>query len=278
MRVGIIGLGFVGNALLNGLNKKTEVFKVDPKLQTTISDLNNFNPEIIFICVPTPMDADGTQDLDILNKVISEINSYKFESIIVLKSTVLPSHIKRIENRCAKFIYNPEFLRENHASEDFINSSLIVFGGNIDLGKSLGYFYKEYTKCIHDEYLYMDSISASLIKYSVNSFLSTKVIFFNQLNEIFLESGSDNKWEDLTKALAKDPRIGTTHMNVPGHDGRVGFGGACFPKDTNAFYNYSVELKKPFSLLNEVIKINNQLRSLYNTETNREKDQNIKFK
>ena len=277
MKIGIVGIGFVGNALLNGINNNVEVMKIDPKLGTSIKNLSSFDPEITFICVPTPMNNDGSQDISVVYDVIDQLNLYKINSIIVLKSTVLPSHINSIEDKCTKFIYNPEFLTENNADEDFINSPLIIFGGQNKYAKTLSSFYKKYTKCIQNNHLFMDSISASLIKYSINSFLSTKVIFFNQLHEIFNASNTFEQWKVFTEAISRDPRIGSSHMDVPGHDGRFGFGGACFPKDTNAFYNYSKDIKKPFSLLNEVIKINNSLRSLYNDETEREQDQNIKF-
>ena len=120
-------------------------------------------------------------------------------------------------------------------------------------------------------------MTASLIKYSINSFLASKVIFFNQLKDIFNLSGTNETWENFISAVSMDERIGSSHMNVPGHDGRNGFGGACFPKDTNAFFEYSKELGAEFSLLKEVIKVNNSIRSSYNDVTSREKDQNTNF-
>jgi len=277
MRVGIIGLGFVGKALLHGLKEEVEVMKIDPRLGTSIVNLKNFNPKIIFICVPTPMSDDGMQDISIVNSVINEINLHNISSLIVLKSTVLPNYIKSIEASVKKFIFNPEFLREKHANEDFINSTLIVFGGDPIDAKELANFYDVYTKCICKDYVYIDSSSASFIKYSINSFLATKVTFFTQLHEIYESSGTNEPWKKFTSALSKDPRIGSSHLDVPGHDGRKGYGGACFPKDTNAFYDYSNTVNKPFTLLKKSIDINNQIRSLYDEVTDREKEQNINF-
>ena len=85
MRVGIIGYGFVGKALANGIKNKVDIFKVDPKLGTSISDLINFSPEIIFICVPTPMN-DGSQDIKILKKVIDELIVDSFLQKLLLKA------------------------------------------------------------------------------------------------------------------------------------------------------------------------------------------------
>lgn len=277
MRVAIIGLGFVGKALYSGFKKNVEVMKIDPKLGTSINDLINFNPEITFLCVPTPMNKDGSQNISILQNVIDEINSKSIESLFVLKSTVLPNHIKYLETSMKKFIYNPEFLREKHANEDFINSPLIVFGGKKDNGKYLARFYDIYTKCKCKDYIFVDAISASFIKYAINSFLATKVTFFNQLHDVYKESNTATSWEHFVDAIAKDKRIGDSHMDVPGHDGRKGYGGACFPKDTNAFLNYSKSLNKTFSLLNHSIEVNNKIRLSYKDLTDREKDQNINF-
>ncbi len=277
MKVAIIGLGFVGSSLLNSLKDTVQVKEIDPKLGTSIKDLEDFCPTIIFICVPTPMNDDKTQDISIIESVVDEINYLKIESLVVLKSTILPSYVKELEKKLTKFIYNPEFLREKHANEDFIKSELIVFGGDTKAAKDLSKFYLNYTKCICKDHIFTDSISASLIKYTINTFLSVKVIFFNELKDIFDASGADESWENFTKYLSKDVRIGKSHMQVPGHDGRLGFGGACLPKDSNAFVKYAHQIEKQLNILNNAIKLNNNIRSSYN-ETSRELQQNIKFK
>jgi UDPglucose 6-dehydrogenase len=278
MKVGIIGLGFVGSALLNGLKDNVEVMKIDPKIGTSTNDLLNFNPDIIFISVPTPMSNDGTQDLTILDEVINELISFKLDSLVVLKSTILPSLIRSIEKKIKRFVYNPEFLREKTAAEDFKNSSFIIFGGSDENSKVLSDFYTNYTFCKTSDHIYVNTVEASLIKYAINSFLATKVIFFNQLFDIFEKLGSSGNWNKIINAIGKDIRVGTSHMEVPGHDGRKGFGGACFPKDTNALNELSKSIGANFSLLENVIMINNQIRISYNSETEREKEQNIKFK
>ncbi len=278
MKVGIIGYGFVGKALANGINKSTKILKIDPNLGTSVEDLVEFKPDIIFICVPTPLKDDLTLDPSIVFSVIEEIVRHKIDSLVVLKSTILPNFIKDINKKIEKFIYNPEFLREKHADEDFINSSLIVFGGEEKEIKEMKSFYENNTKCISKDYIETDIISASLIKYTINSFLATKVIFFNEVREIFDKSGANETWSNFIKALAHDKRIGYSHMQVPGPDERLGFGGACFPKDTNAIYNYSKDIEAEFKLLKKVISLNNYLRAEYNELFDRELEQNIDFK
>ena len=277
MRVSIIGHGFVGKALENGLNENVETLIVDPIYQNKISDISLFNSEVIFICVPTPMKDDGDQDLNILNSVIEDIDKLKINAEIILKSTVLPSNIENIEKLIPRIIYNPEFLTERSANEDFINAEFIVLGGNNKNVSKISSFYKNHTKCLSNNIIHTDLISASLIKYTINSFLASKVMFFNELNSLFKKSGTDESWENFIQAVSSDSRIGKSHMQVPGPDGRYGFGGSCFPKDSQAIYKYSLSLNSPLNILKKVIDLNNSIRSSYDSSTNREKEQNIKF-
>ena len=277
MKIGIIGYGFVGKALAAGLNEDVSLLKIDPKLNTNINDLIDFKPDAIFICVPTPMNEDFSQDISILKDAIKKLNELNLQSLIIIKSTVLPKYIIEIEKQISEFIYNPEFLREKYANQDFIESKLIVFGENNTSAKKLEEIYRDHSKCICTDYIYTDAIAASLIKYSINSFLATKVTFFNELNSLFNQSGTEESWDNFILAIANDPRIGNSHMQVPGHDGRLGFGGACLPKDSNAFNIYSEEVGEPLSLLKKVIKTNNKIRAKYNVRTLRELEQNIKY-
>ena len=112
MKLGIIGFGFVGEALFNGLKKSVEVKKIDPKLNTKVKDLVPFKPDIIFICVPTPMNDDQKQDLGILKKVVREIIENNINSMIVLKNTVLPNHINEIQSLVPKLVYNQSSLQK----------------------------------------------------------------------------------------------------------------------------------------------------------------------
>ncbi len=277
MRVSIIGFGFVGKAIANALKTDTKLQKIDPKLNTSNENLRDFIPDIIFICVPTPMNSDGSQNIDILMDIIDDIKSYKLNSLVVIKSTILPSCILKIKESLPKFVYNPEFLREKHANEDFINSDIIVFGGDIESSQELASFYDNFFECTNNDYIFTDLVTASLVKYSINSFLATKVIFFNEINQLFKKSGAKGDWKDFLKILNKDKRIGTSHMEVPGHDGRYGFGGACLPKDSNALVSYAESMNSELDLLKTAIKINNKIRKSYNKNTKREDEQNILF-
>ena len=277
MRVAIIGYGFVGKALEFGIKDNVKIFKVDPKLDTEISDLVDFRPDVCFICVPTPMNDDGTQNISILHDVIKEIKTLSISPLIVLKSTVLPKHLTKLKESISNLIYNPEFLRERSANEDFINSELILFGGEKEHTDDLSKFYKNHTNCINQKYQHTDLISASLIKYSINTFLATKVTFFNELYKLFKKSGSNDSWDNIVDIISTDKRIGDSHMQVPGHDEKFGFGGPCLPKDAKALISYSKELNKPMTILNQVIETNNKIRKTYETLSEREIEQNVNY-
>ena len=279
MKVAIIGFGFVGRALKAGLRESTQCLIIDPLLQTSEKNLIDFVPDIIFICVPTPMLDDGCQDISIVNSVINNITHLGLPEHckVVIKSTILPSALKNIKLILPNIVYNPEFLREKHANYDFINSNLIVIGGEDGDSKVVGEFYKNHTDCTCTDYIFTDLVTASFIKYTINSFLATKVSFFNELNQAFTHSGARDNWGNFISYLSKDPRMGDSHMAVPGHDGKLGFGGACLPKDSIALLKYVEDLDLELSVLNSAININNTIREKYNID-DRELVQNINFK
>ena len=278
MKIGIVGYGFVGKAVDYGFKRNIEKIIIDPKLDTSISNLKSHNPEFIFICVPTPMNSDGDQDSSIIEKVLAEINKDYSESVVIVKSTVLPSIIEKLSKSHKHFVYNPEFLREKTANEDFVNASSLILGGEPDDLKRVAELYNNHSDCKIVEVHETDVISASLVKYSINTFLASKVIFFNQLYDIYQALTPDIKWDEFITMINSDKRIGESHMDVPGHDGRLGFGGACFPKDTAALLSLSKDIDKEFSLLKEVIRINNNIRMQYNELDEREKEQGVNYK
>jgi len=277
LKLGIVGHGFVGKATDYGFSINVKKFIVDPLLNTTIQQLSDFNPEIIFICVPTPMNNDGSQDTSIINSVVRELIEKCPSSIKVIKSTVLPSTLSTLKRLDKKIIYNPEFLREKHANDDFIKSDMIIFGGQKKLSKIISEAYEHHSKCLTTNYIFTDLETASLIKYCINTFLATKVIFFNEMHDAFKSLEVSDNWEDFAKIISNDKRIGDSHMSVPGHDGKKGFGGACFPKDTMALLKWGKDIGIDMSQIESAIRKNNEIRSKYKSLDIRESEQNISF-
>jgi len=135
-----------------------------------------------------------------------------------------------------------------------------VFGGiNADTD-AVEKFYKEHSICKQCPVYKTDIVTASMVKYCINSFLATKVTFMNEMYDV-LRAAKGTDWQTFTKIIANDPRIGNTHMKVPGNDGQRGYAGSCFPKDTNALAWFAREiLNTPFTQLETSIKINDTLR------------------
>lgn len=277
LKLGIVGHGFVGKATDWGFNKRVNKFIVDPLLNTNITDLKEFEPEIVFVCVPTPMGDDGNQDSSIIENVIKELVLNCPNAIKVVKSTVLPSLLEALNQLDSKLVYNPEFLREKHANIDFVNSEMIIFGGDRNISTQVSNAYLRHSRCKTKEHIFTDLKTASFIKYSINTFLASKVIFFNELHSIYEKLDVKDSWDSVVNIISKDSRIGESHMNVPGHDGRKGFGGACFPKDSLALIKFAGSMNINLNSLITTVKVNNKIRSKYEDLDSRESEQNISF-
>ena len=131
--------------------------------------------------------------------------------------------------------------------------------------------YVNHSQCKPCPAYLMTAKEASFVKYGINSFLATKVLWFNQFKDLI--DNAEIKYNVIVYAIGADPRIGHSHTQVPGPDGKKGFGGACFPKDTKAFSKYA---DGKFTVLDEVINVNNEYRLQY-TLDEREEEQNVRF-
>ena len=267
MKLGIIGHGFVGKAVEYGFSHPQVTIQIiDPKYGTSIDDLSEC--DVTFVCVPTPMSADGSIDSSILEDVMKQLTPWH-AGLIVIKSTITPDLADRFGR--SGVVYNPEFLREKSATNDFVNPDIHVFGGNPDDVDLLEAIYREYSLCRPCPVFKMTAKEASFVKYAINNFLALKVTFFNQLYDAAVADNANIS--AIVNAVGADPRIGYSHVRVPGFDGKRGFGGSCFPKDTAALVNFTDKM----SLMVKAIEINNKYRSQYETDE-REKQQNITYK
>lgn len=270
-KVAIIGHGFVGKAVDYGFsNPKVEKRIFDPKYGTTSKDLQKlaeWGPNVTFVCVPTPMSDNGDIDTTILDSVMDDIRDLK--SLVVIKSTITPAVIDKYKSN--HIVYNPEFLTEKSACEQFVNPDFHIFGGTAEACGKLDKYYENYSLCTPCPTYFLNKAEASFVKYAINSFLATKVTFFNQLYDACNSYGQVN-FNKIIKAVGADDRVSISHTKVPGFDGKQGYGGACFPKDTFAFSQFSDKL----TLLRKAIEINNDYRSQYERD-DREKEQNIQF-
>ena len=264
LRLGIVGNGFVGSAVSNGFNVDVEQFIVDPKQNdNTIEELIEFDPKLIFVCVPTPPQVSHYDvDVQIVDSVLKDLEAHTYKGVVVIKSTITPDHLTRFKKKYKlSLVYNPEFLTEANAFDDFLNPSMQILGGKWKDCENVEKAYVKHSSVKTVPTFKTDIISASLIKYTINSWLATKVTFFNELNELFEASGTKVPWGTFTEMLSQDDRMGNTHMKVPGTDGMKGFGGHCFPKDTKALLYYAKLKKADLSILKKAIDKNDKIRN-----------------
>jgi UDPglucose 6-dehydrogenase len=262
MKLGIIGKGFVGSAVSNGFNDDVEQFVVDPlHSNNSIEGLVEFDPIITFVCVPTPVSEDGSCDVSIARSVLQELNELQYKGVVVIKSTIVPDYLHEFKKAYAlRIVYNPEFLTEANANQDFINPKMQVLGGRWKDCEVVEKAYLRNSKVKVVPTFKTDLTTASLLKYTINSFLATKVMFFNDLYKLHESSSSMASWEQFIDMLTRDPRMGDSHMQVPGPDGKFGFGGHCFPKDTEAMLKYANDKNIKLNILKKSVETNNKLR------------------
>jgi len=263
LKLGIVGCGFVGNAVVNGFGApNVDMWIVDPQHTTTrLQELVEADTHLTFICLPTPEASDGSVDVTIVDNVLVELNKYAYDGIVVIKSTITPDHLIRFtEQYNLRIVYNPEFLTEANAHQDFINPPMQILGGVWEECEIVERAYVEFSKVKVVPTFKTDIVSASLLKYTINSWLATKVSFMNELYHLHQSSGAKTSWEQFTDMLQRDPRVGSSHLGVPGTDGKFGFGGHCFPKDTNALLAYSSKNNVGMSVLGQAVSYNNSIR------------------
>jgi len=240
-KIGIIGNGFVGNAIHQGMKDYFDVLVYDSIPEKKINTFARVNElEIIFICVPTPMTEDGAFDLSIVKEVINRLSSNK---ILIIKSTITPQAaetlIEKFPNQ--RFVFNPEFLTERTAVRDFQNPARIVLGGNDHNSvQKVEEMYRVLFPSKLLEIIKTDARTACFIKYFSNCFFAAKVSLMNEFRQVSDAAGID--WNTALNGLLTSGWVNPMHTLVPGPDGDYGFGGKCFPKDINAFMSYCKQM------------------------------------
>ena len=258
-RVGIIGFGFVGEsqAFAFAPIADIKIFDVDRTKSThTIEEV--LSQDFIFVCIPTPMKENGEQDLSYIENFFGGIGLHNTEAIFILKSTVLPGTTKQLEEKFNfNIVFCPEFLTEKTAKLDMLTQSRIVIGGS-SLLNVLAVKQLFEIRFGNKHYIVTNSTSAELIKYMSNNFLTVKTAFFNEYYDLAEKLGAD--WDQVVEGVVADPRIGNSHSSVPGHDGKRGFGGTCFPKDINAIIEFSKKHNIEMNTLEAAWKTNLRVR------------------
>jgi UDPglucose 6-dehydrogenase len=248
----IVGYGVVGKAVFAGLTMMRhcyiEIHDPEKGYDNPLRD----DYDGVILCLPTPQGLTGECDDMLVEQYHQEIRGSMPRVPILIKSTVSLELIEQLQDDYY-LTYNPEFLTEKDSINEFLNQEFAIFGGAdcrfwYEIFKGAG------IKMNNVKFTSMKN--AAFAKYTINSFLATKVIFFNELRGLY----SSKSFDELTELVAMDPRIGESHMMVPGSDMKRGFGGKCLPKDTSAFVTSAKRKGSPLTLLEKVIEINKAIR------------------
>jgi nucleotide sugar dehydrogenase len=266
MKIGIIGQGFVGGAVYQGMKNYFETYTFDINGNCTESSLFNLLEKVnmTFLCLPTPMKKTGECDLSIVENCLSQVDMIikslnKKDFIVIIKSTIPPGTTERLnkQNSNINIVFNPEFLTEANAIEDYKNQNRIIIGGDRPYtSKVKVVFEKAFPQT---PIVKTSSTIAEMIKYVTNTFLATKVSFANEMFQIC--QGLDIDYDKVIEYARYDDRLGKSHWSVPGPDGDFGYGGHCFPKDVAALQYVASEMNISTTILSATIEKNKEVRT-----------------
>ncbi len=261
IKIGIIGLGFVGNAIREaydfGMSEKV-LIDSDPRKGATGTYNDLTDAEAVFICVPSPMGPDGKCDTSILEGVLNNLKAIKYNNVIISKVTAIPTEYERLQKDFPNLVHVPEFLTAANAVSEYIGETDAIVGGSIVA------YQREAQRILQIGQRQLKNVAfcsigeAALTKYIINTYLATKVVFMNEMYQLAQSCGYD--WRKMRSLIDIDERIGASHTRVPGPDGSFGFGGMCFPKDVAAMINFSKEKSVPLNILEMAAKKNTMLR------------------
>ena len=259
-KIGIIGQGFVGNAVYQKFKQYYNILTYDlDETKATATEEEVLSCNIVFLCLPTPMKETGECDISIVAGVLDKIVNLKQPKIVVIKSTVPPLTVESLNNILPddiQVVFNPEFLTERNAVEDYNNQKRIILGGPRPATTSLKrIFSKVFPKA---DIIKTDSTHAEMVKYLTNTFLSTKVSFANEIYQLCEKVGID--YDKVVEYATYDERLGKSHWMVPGHDGDFGYGGHCFPKDLAALIHLAKRFRTTTNVLEATQLTNDKVR------------------
>jgi len=255
MKVGIIGLGVVGSAVANGLRKiGNEVVSHDIKLNTKIEIL--LDTLVIFVCVPTPSNSDGSCNTDIVEEILNDLNKLNYQGVVAIKSTVVPGTTEMFSQayKSLNLCFVPEFLRERCAEIDFVeNHDLCVIGAK---DKSTFELIKKIHGNLPNNFVMLTRTEAELVKYFNNVYNSTLITFANSFYEICQKLSAD--YTNVKNAAVLREHINDQYLDC--NNNFRGFGGVCLPKDTKALSHLSKNLEIDNNFFQTLMDINNKLK------------------
>jgi UDPglucose 6-dehydrogenase len=260
--VGIIGLGFVGNAIKQSFERKHITIKTYDKYKDSDNFVDLLETTMIFLCLPTPFD----EELNEYNKcslyeTCMKLNDYNYNGLVIIKSTIEPKTTMHLASLYSiKLIHNPEFLTAKTAFYDFENQTHIVLGfsynvNNDDIHYLYDFYKKHYEKA---DISLCTSTESESMKLYCNTFYAVKVQMFNEFYLLSEKMECDSN--KIVELMLKNNWINPMHTKVPGTDGQLSYGGHCFPKDTTALLQVMKKHDTPHLVLESTIKERNTMR------------------
>ena len=259
MNIAQIGRGFVGGALYRSFKEHGVENAVYDKFQNVGSIELVLDSDIVFLCLPTPYISGEGFCLGAIEENLAALADNHYKGLCVVKSTVEPGTTRALAGKYElNMAHNPEFLTERTAFDDFHSQSHVVLGKNSDsdLFNELTLLYKR---------LYPDAMisictseESESMKLFANCFYAQKVMIFNEF--YLLSRELDIDFDRVKDLMLKNNWISPNHMQVPGPDGRMAYGGHCFPKDTNALNELMKKLSSPNSVIEAAIYERDKLR------------------
>lgn len=259
MKVGIIGIGFVGKAVRHGLTRiGHDVIPYDIKMpETSLHDV--LSADVVFVCVPTPSAEDGTCNVSIVEKVVGELADAHYRGLVTIKSTVEPGTTDRLSKKYPqlRLSFCPEFLRERAMYVDFVeNHDVCIIGAYTDEDAEL-------LRAVHDPlpkaHAFVSPREAELAKYFMNVFNALRIVFANQFYDVCKATGADYK--KVKNAITKHRAVQDIYLDC--NENYRGFGGSCLPKDTLAFAQYVNKVlgtESGLSIFEGIVEINRRYK------------------
>ncbi len=254
MKIGIVGLGVVGQASEYGFIKLNHtVIGHDIKLNTKLSDV--LETDVVFVCVPTPCNPDGSCNTSIVESVVKELSDLNYKGLIAIRSTVTPGTTKRLsEQHSTAVCFVPEFLRERCAIVDFVeNNNLLAVGTNEPKNHEL------IKQCFGDypkNHAMLSCTEAELLKYYHNSFSALRVVFANEFFEICKKL--DSNYTDIKNAMLHSCKLPDVYLDV--NDSMRGYSSICWNKDMPALCQLAKELALDLPMMNMIEPANSKFK------------------
>lgn len=255
MKIGIVGIGVVGNATMTSFIQKGIDVTAYDKFKN-IGDIGEvLKADMIFLCLPTLYDMSiKSYNKEALHEVCNFLSDKEYNGPVIVKSTVEPGTTNTLAKKYKlQMIHNPEFLTARTAFEDFHNQTHIIIGSSDEVNVNNLNLVVEFFKSNYSSAMITNcsSTESEIIKISCNCFYAVKIQFCNELYLMCQKLNIDYSF--VMKTMIKNGWINPMHTQVPGTDGKLSFGGMCFPKDVNALLSFMKEINTPHSVLESVI-------------------------